>query len=68
MISFIEICRRQDSGLLLDQTPHLNVTPHVSADDGDAYVPTTLELVFRNMRRYLAGEPLVDAARPESGY
>ena len=31
--------------------PNLVVTPHVSADDGDAYVPMTLELVFQNLRR-----------------
>ena len=49
-------------------TPNLIVTPHVSADDGDSYVPMTLELVFDNMRRYLAGEPLVNVVRPELGY
>lgn len=48
--------------------PNLIVTPHVSADDGDAYVPMTLELVFQNMRRYLAGEPLANIVRPELGY
>jgi hypothetical protein len=31
-------------------------------------LPAPLELVFRNMRRSLAGDPLVDAARPEPGY
>ena len=48
--------------------PNLLVTPHVSADDGDSYVPMTLELVFRNMRRYLAGEPLDNVVRPDLGY
>ena len=48
--------------------PNLLVTPHVSADDGNTYVPMTLELVFRNMRRYLAGEPLENVVRPELGY
>ena len=48
--------------------PNLLVTPHVSADDGDSYVPMTLELVFRNMRRYLAGEPFENVVRPELGY
>ena len=28
----------------------------------------TLELVFRNMRRYLAGETLDNVVRPELGY
>ena len=48
--------------------PNLLVTPHVSADDGNTYVAMTLELVFRNMRRYLAGEPLENVVRPELGY
>ena len=47
---------------------NLLVTPHVSADDGDSYVPMTLDLVFANMRHYLAGEPLVNKVRPELGY
>lgn len=49
-------------------TPNLVVTPHVSADDGDAYVPMTLDLVFQNMRRYLAGQSLENVVRPELGY
>ena len=48
--------------------PNLLVTPHVSADDGDSYVAMTLDLVFRNMRRYLAGEPLDNVVRPDLGY
>ena len=48
--------------------PNLLVTPHVSADDGDSYVPMTLDLVFRNMRRYLAGDALENVVRPELGY
>ncbi len=50
------------------KTPNLIVTPHVSADDGESYVPMTLELVFENMRRYLAREPLRNSVRPELGY
>ena len=50
------------------EVPNLLVTPHVSADDGNTYVAMTLELVFRNMRRYLAGEPLENVVRPELGY
>lgn len=48
--------------------PNLVVTPHVSADDGETYVPMTLKLVFENMRRHLAGEPLQNVVRPELGY
>ena len=47
---------------------NLIVTPHVSADDGDAYVSLTLELVFRNLERLLEGRPLVNVVRPELGY
>lgn len=49
-------------------TPNLVVTPHVSADDGDNYVPITLDLFFANMRRYLAGEPLQNVVNPTLGY
>ncbi len=50
------------------QVPNLIVTPHVSADDGNAYVPLTLDLFFDNMTRYLAGEPLVNRVDPALGY
>ncbi len=50
------------------KTPNLIVTPHVSADDGDSYVPMMLELVFENLRRDIAGEPLQNVVRPELGY
>ncbi len=49
-------------------TKNLIITPHVSADDGDAYVPMTLELFFRNMALYLSGESLLNPVRPELGY
>lgn len=49
-------------------TRNLVVTPHVSADDGDSYVPLTLDLFFRNMARYLNGEPLLNEVRPDLGY
>jgi hypothetical protein len=40
----------------------------VSADDGDSYVPITLELFFNNLQRYVSGEPLMNVVRPELGY
>ena len=55
-------------GSPLWSTPNLVVTPHVSADDGDSYVPLTLELVFRNLERLLEGRPLDNVVRPELGY
>ena len=48
--------------------PNLVVTPHVSADDGDSYVPLTLELVFRNLERLLDGRPLENVVQPKLGY
>jgi phosphoglycerate dehydrogenase-like enzyme len=48
--------------------PNFVVTPHVSADDGDNYIPITLELFFNNMKRYIAGEDLINRVRPELGY
>ena len=48
--------------------PNFVVTPHVSADDGDSYVPITLELFFDNLARYLEGEALRNVVRPELGY
>lgn len=49
-------------------TPNLVITPHVSADDGDHYVEQTLQLFFRNMQRYVAGEPFLNAVDPVAGY
>jgi phosphoglycerate dehydrogenase-like enzyme len=56
----------QDSPLW--SAPNFVITPHVSADDGDSYVPITLQLFFDNLRRYVDGEPLLNVVRPELGY
>lgn len=48
--------------------PNLIVTPHVSSDDEAAYVPKTLDLVFDNLGRLLAGKPLRNRVRPALGY
>jgi phosphoglycerate dehydrogenase-like enzyme len=49
-------------------TKNLIITPHVSADDGDAYVPMTLGLFFQNMELFLAGKPLLNPIDPKLGY
>ena len=49
-------------------TKNLIITPHVSADDGDAYIPMTLGLFFRNLRLFRDGEPLLNPIQPELGY
>ncbi len=38
--------------------PNLVVTPHCSSDDIRQYVPRTLDLVFDNLERLVAGKPL----------
>ncbi len=46
-------------------TPNLIMTPHVSSDAPN-YADRTLDLCFRNLQRYLAGQPLhnvVDSTR-----
>jgi phosphoglycerate dehydrogenase-like enzyme len=40
------------------RTPNLIITPHCSSDDRDEYTPRTLDLVFRNMQRFIEGRPL----------
>ena len=49
-------------------TKNLIITPHISADDGDAYVQMTLGLFFQNMQLFLSGKPLLNPVRPELGY
>ncbi len=49
-------------------TKNLIVTPHVSADDGDAYIPLTLGLFFQNMELFLANKPLLNPIDPKLGY
>ncbi len=48
--------------------PNLMVMPHISADDGNTYIETTLNIFLNNMRRFIAGEPLHNIVRPELGY
>ncbi|MDE0309894.1 MAG: D-2-hydroxyacid dehydrogenase [Acidiferrobacterales bacterium] len=49
-------------------TRNLIVTPHISADDGNSYVPMTLSLFFRNLRLFLSGKSLQNPVNPELGY
>jgi phosphoglycerate dehydrogenase-like enzyme len=56
------------SDSLLWHTPNLIITPHCSSDDREAYTPRTLDLVFRNMERFIAGNTLVNRVRAELQY
>jgi phosphoglycerate dehydrogenase-like enzyme len=49
-------------------TPNLIITPHCSSDDRDAYTARTLDLVFRNMERFIAGKPLMNRVRADLQY
>jgi phosphoglycerate dehydrogenase-like enzyme len=53
---------------LLWHTPSLMVIPHCSSDDLERYVPRTLDLVFRNMARLIAGRRLENIVDRRSGY
>jgi phosphoglycerate dehydrogenase-like enzyme len=44
------------------------ITPHVSADDADRYLPLTLDLVLANAARLQRGEPLHNVVDPVRGY
>ena len=44
------------------------ITPHVSADDGDSYVPLTLDLFLRNLERFAAEENLINRVDRALGY
>lgn len=57
-----------EAGSRLWNTRNLIITPHISADDGNSYVPMTLRQFFRNLRLFIAGEPLQNTVRPELGY
>ncbi|MCK0207709.1 D-2-hydroxyacid dehydrogenase [Starkeya koreensis] len=42
------------------RTPNLIMTPHCASDDTERFTPKTLDLVFGNVTRLLAGKPLVN--------
>jgi len=56
----------EDSPIWL--TPNLIVTPHCSSDDAASYVPRTLDLIFENLRRLIAGKTLTAIVDPKLGY
>jgi len=41
-------------------TPNVIITPHCSSDDRNEYTPRTLDLVLRNVQRFMEGRPLVN--------
>jgi glyoxylate/hydroxypyruvate reductase A len=55
-------------GSRLWRLPNLIVTPHCSSDDPQDYTPRTLDLVFDNLRRLIAGAPLRNVVDPRLEY
>jgi phosphoglycerate dehydrogenase-like enzyme len=49
-------------------TPNLLITPHCSSDDLDRYIPTTLDLIFENVARSIAGLKLLNRVDVERQY
>jgi phosphoglycerate dehydrogenase-like enzyme len=47
---------------------NLVLTPHVTSDDLDEYLPKTLDLVFANAARLMRGEMLANVVDPARGY
>lgn len=48
--------------------PNVIITPHVSSDDPENYAARSLDLIFENVRRYLAGRPLRNVVDRTLGY
>ncbi|MDP6343961.1 MAG: NAD(P)-dependent oxidoreductase [Alphaproteobacteria bacterium] len=48
--------------------PNLTITPHISSDDQDGYIPATLDLFFDNLSRLIAGRGLRNRVDPRLGY
>jgi len=42
--------------------------PHVTSDDEDRYLPKTLDLVFENVQRLSADQPLLNMIDPKREY
>jgi len=49
-------------------TPNLIITPHCSSDDRELYTPKTIDLVFRNVPRFIKGQPLINRVDPKLQY
>lgn len=49
-------------------TRNLVMTPHVSADDPDTYIPLSLDIFFRNLRAYRDGTELPNRFDTVRGY
>jgi len=55
-------------GHRLWRTPNLVISPHVSCDDPDTYMPRTLDLLFRNLAAWREGRPMPNEVDRARGY
>jgi glyoxylate/hydroxypyruvate reductase len=56
------------SSSFLWNTPNLIMSPHCSSSDVEQYIPMTLDIAFENLRRYMAGRPLLNRIDKRLGY
>jgi phosphoglycerate dehydrogenase-like enzyme len=56
-----------EQGSRMWDTPNLLITPHVAGNRPD-YWDAALAIFFENLRRYRAGEPLMNVVDKEAGY
>lgn len=56
------------AGHRLWAAPNLVITPHVSADDPDTYIPLSLDIFFRNLRAFRDGKLLPNRFDTARGY
>ena len=48
--------------------PNLIITPHVSSDDPENYIPLTLKLFLSNLERFLSNKQLINQVDKKLGY
>jgi phosphoglycerate dehydrogenase-like enzyme len=56
------------SSSFLWNTPNLIMSPHCSSSDVEQYIPMTLDIAYENLRRYMAGKPLLNRIDKGLGY
>ena len=57
-----------ESSSPLWEVPNLIITPHVSSDDPESYIPLTLNLFLSNLERFLSNKLLVNQVNKKLGY
>lgn len=50
------------------KTPNLMISPHMGCDDEENYIPRTFDIVFSNLTKMLAGQPMENVVDRQKGY